>query len=265
MAGIAAFLFSTVFITFVGEIVPQAYFARHALVVAGCLFPVLRVYRTLLWPIARPVGRLLDRWVGPEGIPWYREAELRDVLRQHSRSPESEIGSLEATGAINFLALDDLPVEAEGEPLDPRSVLTLPFRDGLPVFPRFEPSAADPFLQRLQAAGKKWVVVTDPAEEPRCVVDAEAFLRHALFGGPEDETSAARYRPLVVRDGRLPLGRVLGRLVVHSEGSGDDVIDEDLILLWEPEEKRIITGADILGRLLRGIVRVTETHPSGAS
>ena len=37
---------------------------------------------------------------------------------------------------------------------------------------------------------------------------------------------------------------------IHPE---DDVIDNDLILVWG-EEKRIITGADLLGRLLRGIV-----------
>ena len=38
----------------------------------------------------------------------------------------------------------------------------------------------------------------------------------------------------------------------------DDVIDEDLIIFWG-EKKRIITGADILGRLLRGIVQQKET------
>jgi hypothetical protein len=32
----------------------------------------------------------------------------------------------------------------------------------------------------------------------------------------------------------------------------DDVIDNDLILVWA-DEKRVITGADLLGRLLRGI------------
>jgi hypothetical protein len=36
---------------------------------------------------------------------------------------------------------------------------------------------------------------------------------------------------------------------------GDDVVDNDLILVWG-EQKRIITGADLLGRLLRGIVAV---------
>ena len=39
----------------------------------------------------------------------------------------------------------------------------------------------------------------------------------------------------------------------------DDVIDEDIILLWG-EEKKVITGSDILGRLLRGIVR-NEADP----
>jgi hypothetical protein len=32
------------------------------------------------------------------------------------------------------------------------------------------------------------------------------------------------------------------------------VIDEDIILFWD-EQKRVITGSDILGRLLRGIVQ----------
>jgi hypothetical protein len=40
---------------------------------------------------------------------------------------------------------------------------------------------------------------------------------------------------------------------VKSEHTEDDVIDNDLILVWG-EQRRIITGADLLGRLLRGIV-----------
>lgn len=40
---------------------------------------------------------------------------------------------------------------------------------------------------------------------------------------------------------------------VKAEHPEDDVIDDDIILVWG-EQKRIITGADLLGRLLRGIV-----------
>ena len=39
---------------------------------------------------------------------------------------------------------------------------------------------------------------------------------------------------------------------VEPDRPGDDVIDHDIILVWG-RQKRIITGADVLGRLLRGI------------
>jgi metal transporter CNNM len=254
LAGVAAFVFSTIVITFIGEIIPQAYFSRHALRVAAWLSPLLRFYQILLWPIARPVARLLDLWVGPEGIQWLREAELRQILRQHGRSGEGDVSQLEATGAVNFLALDDLPVSREGEPLDPRSVIALPVENGRPVFPAMKSSADDPFLKRLEASGRKWVVITDETGQPQCVVNAYLFLRDALFAGDAFDPVALCHRPLVVHDGSQPLGRVLGRLSVDPERPGDDVIDKDLILVWTDREKRILTGADILGRLLRGIV-----------
>jgi hypothetical protein len=49
------------------------------------------------------------------------------------------------------------------------------------------------------------------------------------------------------------LGIVLSRLKSQSQRTGEDVIDRDIILVWGKEEKRVITGADILGRLLKGI------------
>ena len=48
LAGVAAFLFSTVVITLAGEIMPQAYFSRNALRMAAMLVPLLRFYRVLL-------------------------------------------------------------------------------------------------------------------------------------------------------------------------------------------------------------------------
>jgi hypothetical protein len=43
------------------------------------------------------------------------------------------------------------------------------------------------------------------------------------------------------------------KLHVEPESKGDDVIDWDVILVWSDEHRRIITGADLLGRLMRGI------------
>jgi hypothetical protein len=51
------------------------------------------------------------------------------------------------------------------------------------------------------------------------------------------------------------LGEVIGHLQVVQEQPDDDVIDNDLILIWGAQ-RRIITGSDLLGRLLRGIATV---------
>lgn len=261
LTGVAAFVFSTVLITFGGEILPQAYFARNALRLASFFAPVLGLYRILLWTVAKPVGRLLDAWVGPRVVPWFREQELHEVLRHHALEPTSEISRLEATGAMNFLALDDLAVGEEGEPLDPRCVVRLPFEEGRPVFPTLPREGDDPFLRKIGASGRKWMVVIDDTGEPRLVFSAPAMLREALYGGDAFDPRSLCHRPLVVRDAAQPFGRVLDRLVVKPEHPGDDVIDVDVVLVWTEAERRIITGSDILGRLLR---RIAQTVPSTA-
>jgi metal transporter CNNM len=255
LAGITAFLFATVVITLAAEIMPQAYFSRNALRIAALLSPVLRFYQVLLAPVAWPSARLLDAWIGPEGIPWFRERELRQVLEHHARRGSSEISRLEATGAINFLALDDLPVGREGEPLHPDSIIRLPFRDERAEFPEITRTPEDPFLRRLALSGKKWIVLTDERNEPRLVTSGPNFIRAALFGGDNFDPPALCHHPLIVRDATRPLGQVLGRLTVQSETPGDDVIDKDLILVWAESGRRIITGSDLLGRLLRKIAR----------
>ena len=62
-------------------------------------------------------------------------------------------------------------------------------------------------------------------------------------------------RPVIVSDMHTRLGEVIERLTLTPEHLEDDVIDNDLILIWG-EQKRIITGADLLGRLLRGIATI---------
>jgi hypothetical protein len=49
---------------------------------------------------------------------------------------------------------------------------------------------------------------------------------------------------------------MLSRLTVQPERPGDDVIDVDALIVWTASERRIITGSDILGRLLRRIAKV---------
>lgn len=252
MTGLTAFFFSTVLITFAGEIAPQAYFSRNAMRMGALLAPLLRFYQFLLYPVAKPSALVLDRWLGEEGINYFKESDLHTVIRKHIEADASDVSHLEGIGAMNFLTLDDIAVNQEGEPLQADSIITLPIRQGTPVFPDYEPDITDPFLCNINRSGKKWVILVDDQQQPCMVLNANAFLRKALFSTEKINPENYCHRPIIVTDVNTLLGKVLSGLRVYPESEGDDVVDNDLILLWS-KERRIITGADILGRLLRGI------------
>ncbi|HEY7928489.1 MAG TPA: DUF21 domain-containing protein [Steroidobacteraceae bacterium] len=254
LMGVTGFVFSTVLITCLGEIAPQAYFSRHAQRTIAPLVPVLKLYRLLLYPVAKPTALLLDWWLGPEAIAWLRERDFRALITQHLRASVPEIGAAEGLGAVNFLDLDDIPVGHEGAPLDPASVIELPFEAGQPRFPDFRASVEDQFLRRVQASGKRWVVITNPRGEPQAVLDAHRFLRDALLGRDIDPHLYV-HAPIILRDAATPLGKVLGQLTLRSTPEAADVLDHDVILLWARGARRIVTGPDLLGRLLRGIAQ----------
>ncbi|HSG04956.1 MAG TPA: Mg2+ and Co2+ transporter CorB, partial [Nitrospiria bacterium] len=115
-------------------------------------------------------------------------------------------------------------------------------------------------------SGKKWVILKDESNRPRMVINADGFLRDALFNKQTFNPFYHCHRPIIATDPEEKLGIVIPSLRVHPTRSGDDVIDEDIILFWG-KTKKVITGADILGRLLRGIVKQLDVPfrkiPSG--
>jgi len=254
MTGVGAFFFSTFAITIFGEITPQAYFSRNALKMASLLLPLFRFYQYLLYPIAKPSAMVLDRWLGKEGISYFRERDLRELIKKHIEASEADIDRIEGLGALNFLAIDDMVISHEGEPVDPKSVISLPLERNFPVFPEFERSASDPFINAIHASGKKWVIITDESDEPQLVLDSDGFLRAALIEEKPFQPYAFCHRPIIIKDPYTQIGNVIWRLKVKPETAGDDVIDHDVVLVWSENKRVIITGADILGRLMRGIV-----------
>jgi hypothetical protein len=262
MTGLVAFLFSTVLITFAGEIAPQAYFSRNALRMGAAFAPLLRFYQILLYPVAKPSALMLDRWLGKEGINYFSEQDLHSLIRRHVGAGNSDVGRLEATGAINFLKLDDIRVDQLGEIVDPLSIVELPFVDGQPVFPQFECRADDNFLQRVGHSRKKWVTFVDAIGEPRLALNTTTFLSDALFSGERPQPLRYCHRPIVVKDASTQLGQVLTGFKVDAHDAMDDVINNDLILLWGTQQ-RVITGTDILGRLLHDIA-VRDLPANGA-
>lgn len=261
LTGAAAFLFSTFVITSFGEIVPQAYFSRNALSLGAKLTPLVRFYQMLLYPVAKPTALILDWWLGREKLELFKEQSMRIMLEKHIESGKSDIGAFEGIGALNFLSIDDVNISDEGSLIDQRSIIPLPVENNRPVFPSFKREPTDPFLQKIEASGKKWVVITNLQDEPVMVLDADGFLRDAVYKkGPFIPLSYCHF-PVVVRSPKTRLEKVIRQFKVYPQYPEDDVIDQDLILYWD-QEKRIITGSDILGRLLRGIVVECEL-PSG--
>jgi hypothetical protein len=258
LTGVYAFIFSTVGITFFGEIGPQAYFSRHAMRMGSLLCPVIRFYQILLFPFAKISALLLDGWVGPEGPSYMRERDVEVILQKHIREEDSEIGATEGRGALNFLDLDDRLVINEGHPLDPATIFKFPTRLDLPVIPDIDSPEGAEFLEALKGIDKKCIVITDESDFPHLVIDAEEFIFKHFAGREHLDIYKFAHRPVVVSDPEATVESVLDQLVVDAEHQHDRVIDRDVVLFWNADSKRIITGADILGRLLQGIVRRVE-------
>lgn len=255
MAGISAFVFSTVIITFLGEICPQAYFSRNAFRMASIMSPMVRFYQFVLFPLAKPTAMVLDAWLGKESIVFFHEKSLKNLILAHVAEETAEVDQVEGLGAINFLSIDDIFVSMEGETIDDDSIISVPSKNGFPIIPKIFNSVNDPFLKQINVSGRSWVILTDLEGEPLLIVDADACLRDAMFStGKTYNFYDYCHRPLLVRDPHTPLGELIYLLKIreHDDKTIDKVIDNDVILLWS-SEKRIITGADLLGRLLKGI------------
>lgn len=185
------------------------------------------------------------------------------MIRKHVEADETDLERLEGIGALNFLALDDVMVGEMGEAVDPASVVALPTDNGETRFPDYEPHEDDPFVRRIEASGRKWSIITDEAGTPLLALDADAFIRSVFMSDRPVDPRRFCHRPIVLADRTMLLGEVLRRLRVHPGHDDDDVIDHDLLLVWT-RQRRIITGADILGRLLRGIVHRVPAVPAPA-
>ncbi len=254
-AGVGGFVFSTVGITFFGEIMPQAYFSRHALRVGARLSPLIRFYEVLLFPVAKPCALILDGWIGPEGPAFYRERDIEIILEKHINEQNSEISANEGQGALNFLALDDRFISAEGSVIDPETIYTFPVNLDLPVLPQPDTEEGKALVESLKKHHGHWAVVVAERGMPQLVIDTTAYLSDIYALGEGVDIYSCCHRPVVVEDDQTTLDAVLGEFVVEASHQDDHLVDRDVVLYWTEDEKRIVTGADIFGRLLKGIAR----------
>ena len=105
VSGVVAGVTTTLLVTAFGEILPQSLFSRKGYRLTRYFFWLLDFMFIALWPIAYPVSKLLDRWLGGELPALYTHEELADMVEDHAQHESSKIDPDESriiTGALEF-------------------------------------------------------------------------------------------------------------------------------------------------------------------
>lgn len=103
--GVVAGVVATGLIFLLGEIIPQAVFARHGLRFGAYSAPLVRILMLVAWPITYPIATLLDRLLGEELPTVYSKRELMEIIAEHEDSEHSAIDEDEERilhGALQF-------------------------------------------------------------------------------------------------------------------------------------------------------------------
>ena len=103
--GVLAGVIATTLIVIFGEITPQAIIARHALQFGALVAPGVRLVMWLLAPIAWPIAKTLDHFLGNETPRTYSKHEIMHIVSEHEDSEHSPIDADEERivhGALQF-------------------------------------------------------------------------------------------------------------------------------------------------------------------
>ncbi len=103
--GAAAVAISTLLLVILGEIIPQALFARHALSVTYRFLPFIRLMMVITYPLSKLLQLLLDSLFGAERTYLHNRDELGVIIAEHRRAASSELDDDEVEimqGAISL-------------------------------------------------------------------------------------------------------------------------------------------------------------------
>ncbi len=104
-SGILAGIISTGLIVILGEIVPQALCARHALAIAWRTSWLVEAIMFIFIPISKPIGWILDRLLGQAITTASSKRELEYIIQRHEDDPRSGVDADEERimlGALRF-------------------------------------------------------------------------------------------------------------------------------------------------------------------
>lgn len=82
---------STLLIVIFGEVLPQAYFSRHALRLTSKFIPLISFVIIITYPISKPLGMLLDKLLGDEAVNLPSRKELGFIISEQTDHEDSEL------------------------------------------------------------------------------------------------------------------------------------------------------------------------------
>lgn len=91
LSGLSAGIISTLALVIFGEILPQAYFARHALALYSKFYIPVRLMIIISYPLSKPLQLLLDAVIGKHGIQLHTRHELGVLVSEHLGADSSEL------------------------------------------------------------------------------------------------------------------------------------------------------------------------------
>ena len=105
--GLVAGLVSTGLIVVFGEIIPQASFSRHALLVGAKMAWFVRLIILILYPLTYPISWILDKILGEEIPTVWGKKELKEIIKQSEDSNKTSVDEDEERIVIGALEFSD--------------------------------------------------------------------------------------------------------------------------------------------------------------
>ena len=119
-SGLIAVIVSTALIVIFGEIVPQAIFYRHAMKFGVYFVPIVKFFEIILFPVAWPIAKILDKFLGEEKMTIHSKEELSEIIKSHEDSHESDLDDDEESILLGALSFSDKKVK---EIMTPKNVV----------------------------------------------------------------------------------------------------------------------------------------------
>lgn len=126
-SGIVSVVISTVLVVIFAEIIPQSVCSRYGLNVGAKMATFTRVFMYIFMPLAYPVAKLLEFFLGKHHGIVYRRRELRELIKFHAKGGEGG-GDLEedtVTLAQGALGLQDMTVKDAMTPIEETFMLNM--------------------------------------------------------------------------------------------------------------------------------------------